>query len=89
MPDVPQIKEKILKAVDNYITLVRFSATPTMGNIKPEKLERPPTSKEQALSHLLWLCDETRKAANREDFSTCRDHMNFINGALWYMGKKL
>lgn len=89
MPDVIVIKRNILEYVDTFVGLVKSVVTPTMNPISPVKLEGLPTSKEEALSHLLWLCEDLRRAAEQEDFVTCRAHMSFIQGALWYMGREV
>jgi hypothetical protein len=87
MPDVPYVKRSLLDAADRYEASIKSTLTPTMGNVKPKRLEGPPTSKEQAVAHLLWLCGQVRREAKEENFLECRANIHFICGALWYMGR--
>lgn len=102
MPDVQPIKSLLLDSADNYEKAVKSAVTPGLNPIRPVQLLDPhqenqflwstravPTSKEQALCHLLWLCDQLREKVMQEDFSTCRDICAFIEGVLWYMGRPL
>lgn len=89
MPDVTYVKRWLAELADDYAKEVKSVVTPTMNPVKPVKLEGPPTSKEEALSHLLWLCEQMRAAADDEQFTKSHEHMNFIRGALWYMGRSV
>ena len=91
MPDVTFIKRKTLEAADVYTHSIKGVIPPAMGSVTAKKLDKtvPPVSKKEVFGHLLWLCEEIKRAAEAENFGTCRDYMSFINGVLWYMSGKL
>ncbi len=68
----------VLEYYHSYLVLAGFSS-----KMKPESIEWPEDHK-MALDNCVWMCDESIRFLDEDNFEKARGWLCFVQGCLWF-----